>query len=290
MPRHPRSCGRARWSASRSTGARGTRTARCARSTPTGTARVAAELPAAALGPRVELGSGPGFAREFIPELELTDVVRAPWHDREVSADALPFGDASLGALVLFDVLHHLPAPARFFAEAVRVLRPGGRVVLCEPYVSPLSYPVYKLSHDEPLDLRVDPLADAAADGARDPFDSNQAIPTLLFGRARARVRGGVPGAAVRCVALPGRAQLSGLGWILARRAAALAGVVAAAPPRVASAGAAGAAGGVPDAGRAGTCGWRRAMNDTSDRVGERGLRPRQPVAGPGTLPGSQLR
>src|SRR5262249_45338564 len=50
-------------------------------------ARVAAELPAAAVGRRVELGSGPGFAREFIPGLELTDLVRAAWHDREVSAE-----------------------------------------------------------------------------------------------------------------------------------------------------------------------------------------------------------
>jgi SAM-dependent methyltransferase len=150
--------------------------------------RVAAELPPVALGPRVELGSGPGFARHFIPDLELSDIVRAPWHDREASADALPFGDATLGALVLFDVLHHLSEPRRFFAEAARSLRPGGRIVMCEPYVSPLSYPVYKLLHDEPLAMGVDPLAPAAtatSDATRDPFDSNQAIPSLLFGRGR---------------------------------------------------------------------------------------------------------
>jgi SAM-dependent methyltransferase len=164
-------------------------------------ARVAAELPAAALGPRVELGSGPGFAREFIADMELTDVVRAPWHDGEASADALPYADASLGALVLFDVLHHLPAPAHFFAEAARVLRPGGRIVMCEPYISPVSYPVYKLLHDEPLNMRVDPLAAQVAGGARDPFDSNQAIPTLLFGRARAAFAAAFPALAVRSVA-----------------------------------------------------------------------------------------
>ena len=104
--------------------------------------RVAAALPPASLGPRVELGSGPGFARGFIPELELTDLVKAPWHDREVSAEALPFTDASLGALVLFDVLHHVPSPRRFFVEAARALKAGGRVVMCEPYIGPLSYPV----------------------------------------------------------------------------------------------------------------------------------------------------
>jgi SAM-dependent methyltransferase len=148
-------------------------------------ARVAEALPPPALGPRVEIGSGPGLARDFIPDLELTDLVRAPWHDREVSADALPFADASLGALVLCDVLHHLPAPRRFFTEASRVLRPGGRIVMCEPYISPLSYPVYKWFHPESLDLRVDPLAEPHENGTRDPFDSNQAIPTLLFGRRR---------------------------------------------------------------------------------------------------------
>ncbi len=149
--------------------------------------RIAAVLPPAERGPRVELGSGPGFARQFIPDLQLTDIVRAPWHDRELSADALPFGDASLGALVLFDVLHHLADPRRFFAEAARVLVPGGRVVMCEPHVSPVSYPVYKLFHDEPLDLSADPLAPAAGAAGRDPFDSNQAIPSLLFGRQAGR-------------------------------------------------------------------------------------------------------
>jgi SAM-dependent methyltransferase len=148
--------------------------------------RVAAALPPATLGPRVELGSGPGFARSFIPDLELTDLVKAPWHDREVGAEALPYADASLGALVLFDVLHHVPSPRAFFTEAARALRPGGRLVMCEPYIGPLSYPVYKLLHEEPVDLAADPLGDARRD-ARDPFDSNQAIPTTLFARARGR-------------------------------------------------------------------------------------------------------
>src|SRR5215212_7620804 len=80
--------------------------------------RIKDQLPAS--GPWVEIGSGPGFAREFIPALMLTDVVQAPWHDRQVDAGALPFEPAGLGALVLFDVLHHLPAPARFLAEAQR--------------------------------------------------------------------------------------------------------------------------------------------------------------------------
>jgi SAM-dependent methyltransferase len=149
--------------------------------------RVREHLPA--LRPWVELGSGPGFAREFIPELELTDVVQAAWHDRQVDAGALPFADGGVGALVLFDVLHHLPSPAAFLDEAARVLAPGGRLVACEPYVSPLSYPVYRFLHEEGLEMGVDPLAEARASGG-DPFEANQAIPTLLFERdARALAR-----------------------------------------------------------------------------------------------------
>jgi SAM-dependent methyltransferase len=150
--------------------------------------RIGAALPPPTLGPRIELGSGPGFARAFIPTLELTDVVAAPWHDRELSADAIGGADASIGALVLFDVLHHLSSPRRFFDEALRVLRPSGRIVLCEPLISPLSYPVYKFLHEEPVDLFVDPLAEPSRGvlAEKDPFDSNQAIPTVLFGRGRA--------------------------------------------------------------------------------------------------------
>jgi SAM-dependent methyltransferase len=154
-------------------------------------------LPPVSVGPRIELGSGPGFAREFIPDLELTDLVKAPWHDREVSAEDLPFADRSIGALVLFDVLHHIPAPRRFFEEANRVLCPGGRVVLCEPYISPVSWPVNKLFHVEPVYLRVDPLAPTATEG-RDPFDANQGIPTVLFVRERAAFEQAFPALAIR--------------------------------------------------------------------------------------------
>jgi SAM-dependent methyltransferase len=177
---------------------------------------IRAHLPAAgsALGPFVEIGSGPGFARDFLPELRLSDIVRAPWHDHQIdAATALPFPDASVGALVLFDVLHHLASPARFFAEATRVLGRGGRIVLCEPYIGPLSYPVYRWLHEESFTMGVDPFAEVAAppEGgdaerevviAKDPFDSNQAIPTLMFARARGRATfaGRYPALAIRTV------------------------------------------------------------------------------------------
>jgi SAM-dependent methyltransferase len=149
--------------------------------------RLREALPARELGPWVELGSGPGLAAEFIPGLLLTDIVAAPWHEQRAAAEALPFGDGEVGALVLFDVLHHVAEPAAFFAEAARVLRPGGRIVLLEPYISLLSRLIYGLFHPEVVDMSVDPFARAAGREDKDPFASNQAVPTLIFCQGRGR-------------------------------------------------------------------------------------------------------
>lgn len=45
-------------------------------------------------------------------------------------AEALPFGPQSFDAVLCSNSFHHYPHPERFFAEAARVLRPGGRLVL----------------------------------------------------------------------------------------------------------------------------------------------------------------
>ncbi|HZU62579.1 MAG TPA: methyltransferase domain-containing protein [Novosphingobium sp.] len=48
-------------------------------------------------------------------------------------ADSLPFADGSLDAIRADRVLIHVPDPAAAIAEMLRVLRPGGRLVLCDP-------------------------------------------------------------------------------------------------------------------------------------------------------------
>jgi SAM-dependent methyltransferase len=48
-------------------------------------------------------------------------------------AAALPLASASIRTVLIRDVLHHLNAPEAAVAEAVRVLAPGGRLVVIEP-------------------------------------------------------------------------------------------------------------------------------------------------------------
>src|SRR5262249_8884520 len=97
----------------------------------------------------LEVGAGPGFMAEYAraqrPDLrwQASDLLAAPWNDFVADAQRLPLIDASLDAVVGLDFVHHLARPADFFAEAARVLRGGGFVAAIEPWITPLSLPIY---------------------------------------------------------------------------------------------------------------------------------------------------
>lgn len=138
-------------------------------------------------GRTLEIGGGSGNLKQFLPDVVSTDILPGAWLDTMADAQRLPFRDCAFDNIVFVDVLHHIEDPAAFFAEASRVLRDGGRIVMVEPAITPVSYPFYKFIHQEPVLMKVDPLCSPARrEFRRDPFDSNQAIPSLLFGRHRA--------------------------------------------------------------------------------------------------------
>lgn len=134
-------------------------------------------------GISVELGSGIGRLRDVAgTRVVLTDVEPTPWSDETVDALHLPYADGSLANIVMLDVFHHLADPARFLDEVARTLAPGGRLLLIEPYCSPVSTPLYRGFHHERTDISADPFA-VDPSVARAAFDSNQAVPTLVFFR-----------------------------------------------------------------------------------------------------------
>jgi SAM-dependent methyltransferase len=99
----------------------------------------------------LELGSGMGNVKQFIPDCTTSDIFPNPWLDRMENAYGLSFPDGSLANLILFDVWHHLEYPANALAEAARVLKPGGRLLVMDPAMSATGRFVYGIFHHEPL-------------------------------------------------------------------------------------------------------------------------------------------
>lgn len=97
----------------------------------------------AGAGPVLDLGCGRGYWMEHLGRLGAAaigvehDPARAAQAGRfgpVVAGDAarLPLAGASVGLAWCMHVLHHLPDPAGALAEARRVLRPGGTLILAE--------------------------------------------------------------------------------------------------------------------------------------------------------------
>jgi SAM-dependent methyltransferase len=144
-------------------------------------------LIAAALPPGhgrvLELGSGAGFLGDYVPGLLTSEIFPCPGVSLVLDGQRMPFADASLRGVVMTDVLHHLPRARAFFAEAARCVRPGGAVVMIEPWVSRWSRLIYTKLHHEPFR----PDADAWEFPATGPLSgANGALPWIIFRRDRA--------------------------------------------------------------------------------------------------------
>ncbi len=137
-------------------------------------------------GATVELGGGGGTFKEFAPEVVMSDISFLPWLDVCCDAGLLPFKPSSVANFVMVDVLHHLSDPVGFLHEAWSRLARGGRILMVEPYPSAFSAVVYRLVHPEPFLYHVD-YFNSTSVHLKDPWDSNQAIPYLLFFRQRRR-------------------------------------------------------------------------------------------------------
>jgi SAM-dependent methyltransferase len=143
---------------------------------------IARALPASS-GPVLEIGSGPGFMREFVPGLIASEMFPCCGAQIVLNALHLPFASESLRAIAMTNVLHHLPRPRIFFQEAQRCVCPGGAIVMVEPWVTPWSRFVYRRLHHEPFqpDAR---LWEFPSSG---PLSgANGALPWILFERDKA--------------------------------------------------------------------------------------------------------
>ena len=131
----------------------------------------------------LEVGAGPGllteWARDRRPDLAwvASDLLDAPWNHLAADATRMPVRSGSVDHVVALDVLHHLAAPYEFFAEAARVTRPGGSVVMIEPWVTPWSYPIYRFAHQEGCTLGIDRRRPFRSGTEKDAFEGDGALP-----------------------------------------------------------------------------------------------------------------
>ena len=130
----------------------------------------------------LEVGSGiSNFKGSLHEKIIRMDIQKAKGLDVVADAHFLPFRNELFSKIFLFDVLHHLDCPLVFFSEANRVLANGGRIIMVEPGITPISKFFYKMFHQEPVEMDWVPKKNCLPDFNKDPYDSNQAIPTLLF-------------------------------------------------------------------------------------------------------------
>jgi len=143
---------------------------------------IAQSLPNHINGPVIELGSGAGFLKEYIPNLLTSEIIKIPNVDLILDGTNLPFSTDALKGIVMIDVLHHIPNAASFFSDAQKCIKPGGVIIIIEPWSTPWSRFVYRYLHHEPFELDVKewkfptggPLSQA-----------NSALPWIIFERDR---------------------------------------------------------------------------------------------------------
>lgn len=145
-------------------------------------------------GRTLEIGGGIGNLKELLPDVISSDIQFSDRLDVVADAQSLPLKENTCANIVMLDVLHHLEFPIRFLKEAHRVLEPGGRVVMVEPAITPGSTLFYRFIHHEPVRMSADPLVDGDPDPKRDPYDSNQGIPTLMVTKYRKELAQLLPG------------------------------------------------------------------------------------------------
>ncbi len=141
--------------------------------------RLIRDLPTDLEGMKLEIGSGGGFLPEILPDVVTSDILKLDYCDYCFSAEKLPFEDESLSAIMMVNVLHHIPTPELFFKEAERCLKKGGKILIIEPTKTLLSSFFYKNFHHEPFDTKANwKLSEGG------PLShSNQAMPWIILKR-----------------------------------------------------------------------------------------------------------
>lgn len=131
-------------------------------------------------GNTLEIGSGPGFFSEYYPNVTPSDITQTTPETVVSDVQNQIFPLESFSNIVGIDVLHHITSPLKALQECNRILKPGGRIILIEPWTTPFGYFFYKYFHHEDCFYPDDPWQQPFAHD-KDPMEGNAAIPYVLF-------------------------------------------------------------------------------------------------------------
>ena len=143
---------------------------------------IAGALPDTIEGPVLELGSGGGFIKAYIPDCITSEVYQLPDINIALDGQRLPFTDASLRGIVMLDVFHHLPRIKSFLKEAGRCVKDDGCIVMIEPWKTTWSRLIYTYLHHEPFNTET-PEWEFPSGGLLS--NANSALPWIVFERDR---------------------------------------------------------------------------------------------------------
>lgn len=85
----------------------------------------------------LNLGSGPDYVQDRRDVINV-DIYAFDAVDLVADGQTLPLADASVDGILCLVMLEHVPEPDRVVAEMHRLLRPGGRVLACVPFLQPV--------------------------------------------------------------------------------------------------------------------------------------------------------
>jgi SAM-dependent methyltransferase len=136
-------------------------------------------------GAVLEMGAGGGFFGERYHDVIASEILELPYVDLICDARQIPLADNSLKAIVMTNVFHHIPDAEKFLAEARRTLRPGGRIIMIEPWNTGWSRLMHARFHHEPM---VTEASHWAFDSSGPVSGANAALPWIVFERDRLKL------------------------------------------------------------------------------------------------------
>ena len=139
-------------------------------------------------GSIIEVGAGTGNLKRWLKARGRAcwtlDILSGNYVDVQADALQMPLAAGSVDNIVMVDALHHFARPLAFLKHAAEVLRPRGRVLLIEPFVSVWGWFVYRYLHHERVDFDFQ-----ESTASKEAWDGNAAIPRLTLARVEEEVR-----------------------------------------------------------------------------------------------------